>query len=185
MQEPPPRTLLNFFRRLVRDGMRFPSPPAKGKAFDANSAAGGVDATGWLWPSERKGLELTPDGVARRADRKKARLLLLNTVFGRAVLPTYGPPTALGCHDVHTVRLARVCQTKSRCTATQSAVLSVGKPLAGAPGRRKNSGLARAGAMIKRRRSTSRQRNWPTPRFGVATFLSGSNAALTARSTRR
>ena len=65
LEKAPPRAMMNFLRRLVGDGMRFP-PPAKPQAPEyspvvaAATAEAGRSPSAWLWPSEKARLELVP-----------------------------------------------------------------------------------------------------------------------------
>jgi len=69
-------------QHLVKDGLRFPARPG-----DENDGADASVNSPFLLPSERDILEFTSDGTTRHMDRFSARVLLLNFIVTKTLIP--------------------------------------------------------------------------------------------------
>jgi hypothetical protein len=80
--KPVPTELYKFMQHLVKDGLRFPAQPGG----EDDGADASVNSP-FLLPSERDILEFTSDGTTKHMDRFSARVLLLNFIITKTLIP--------------------------------------------------------------------------------------------------
>ena len=69
-------------QHLVKDGLRFPA-----REGDSQDGADASENSPFLLPSERDILEFTSDGTTKHMDRFSARVLLLNFIITKTLIP--------------------------------------------------------------------------------------------------
>lgn len=84
-------------QHLVKDGLRFPA-----RSGDAQDGADASQNSPFLLPSEKDILEFTSDGTTKHMDRFSARVLLLNFIITKTLIPhltNSGASVAAGGHS--------------------------------------------------------------------------------------
>lgn len=87
--KPVPTELYKFMQHLINDGMRFPAQPG-----GVQEGADASENSPFLLPTEKDILEFTSDGTTRHMDRFCARVLLLNFIITKTLIPHLTGSTA-------------------------------------------------------------------------------------------